>query len=123
MNYIAAVRVFKIYADTLCISVYPYVGIIQIRSWVKALQLTLSPLDTRAPLFSYVTIISLPKDSGNHFLKILLNLLYHIPVLRICEKLLLGVHLKCSSPLILPLIFWHKMHVQMAALIPISAIV
>ena len=30
---------------------FPYVGIIQIRLWVKAIQLTLSLLDTQAPRF------------------------------------------------------------------------
>ena len=37
---------------------FPYVGIIQIRLWVKAIQLTLS-LFTQAPLFLIVHIVTL----------------------------------------------------------------
>ena len=36
---------------------YPYVGIIQIRSQVEAIQLPLSLLDTQAPLFLFTFII------------------------------------------------------------------
>ena len=37
--------------------IYPYVGIIQIRSQVEAIQLPLSLLDTQAPLFFYLHLL------------------------------------------------------------------
>ena len=45
---------------------FPYVGIIQIRLWVKAIQLTLS-LFTQAPLVLIVHIVSLRCEKVNMY--------------------------------------------------------
>ena len=55
---------------------FPYVGIIQIRLWVKAIQLTLS-LFTQAPLFLIVHIVTLWCEKVNIYYIFLITILIY----------------------------------------------